>query len=317
MPGSSQEHVTLLIKERTVPVLEITEAVACSGKTQLLYYLIALSLLPANLKGVRFGKENAVVLLDLSSRFSILRLYDVMKQHVSSLCSTSSTDLSGQDVSALISESLKHLHIFRPQSSSALLATVASLSDYLLKQPSSHFSTNRPLGLLAMNDVGSFLWQDRLDVEEEALSSGTFHTEANRNSLLNERYHTLVASLRNTQRHFSCAIVATSWSMAPVSTKSGHAALRQSLPSVWSNFCTVKIVVERDQVPKFAPGASAREAMTQSSQRWEAVSKSTFTGWVNWWDSEAWREEVREAVKALTRGGSFTFRITARGVEMK
>lgn len=298
-------------------MVEVAEATVCSGKTQLLYYAIALSLLPTNLTGVGFGKENAVVLLDLSSKFSILRLYDIMKHHVSSVCSASSMDLSDQDISSMISESLKHLLIFRPQSSSALLATVASLSDYLLKQPSPHFSTNRPLGLLAINDIGSFLWQDRLDAEEEAMNSDTIQSDTKRNTLLNQRYHTLVASLRDIQRHFSCMIVATSWSIAPISTNAGHPALRSSLPPVWNQFCTVKIVVKRDQVPKFAPGASAQEAMAQSSQRWEAVSKSTFTGWVNWWDSEGWREEVREAVKALPRGGSFTFRITEKGVEMK
>lgn len=294
--------------------MEITGATACSGKTQLLYHLISLSLLPAKYNDILIsGKEHAVVLLDLSSMFSILRLYDVMTNYISSVSSTMSLVLSNQEISFLISDALTHLHIFCPQSSSSLTATLVSLPSYLLAQPSSHLSTNRPLGILAINDLSSFLWQDRLHAEDESSVSTNVYAEKANNSPFIQHYRALVSLLRNIQHRFSCTIVATNWGLAPVVSVAGHRALRSHLPSVWNNFCTVKVVVERDRVKKFGPETSAEEAMKEGPLRWEAVDKSGFSGWVNWWESESWREEVREGVRGLDRGGSFSFHVTDEG----
>ena len=62
---------------------------------------------------------------------------------------------------------------------------------------------------------------------------------------------------------------------------------------------------------KFGPGLSAEEAMIESNQRWDAVKKSGFSGWVNWWGHEHWREEVREALKV---GVSFSFKVNRDGI---
>lgn len=297
--------------------MEITGATACSGKTQLLYHLVSLALLPAEYDGQStLGKGHAVVLLDLSSKFSVLRLHDVMQNLVSSVCSITSSRLGDQEVSALISDSLTHLHIFRPQSSSSVLATLAALSSYLLAQPSTHFSTNRPLGFLAINDLSSFLWQDRLDADEETGIPANFYAEKANNSVLLQRYRTLVSVLRDIQHRFTCTIVTTNWGVSLATSKAGHRALPPNLPSVWNNFCTVNVVVERDRIKKFGPGMSVEEGLKDGPQRWEAVAKSGFFGWVNWWGSEGWKEEVREGVKGLEMEGCFPFHVTDKGLEV-
>jgi len=282
----------------------------------LLYHLISLSLLPAENNGLsQLGKGNAVVLLDLSSKFSILRLYDVMQNMIYSVSSTTPSKLQEQEVSALITDSLTHLHIFRPQSSSSVLATLSALSPYLLAQPSTHFSSARPLGLLALNDLSSFLWQDRQDAEDEEPSiPPNIHAEKANTTLLLHHYRTLVSTLREIQHRFSCTIIATNWALAPSTSIAGHRALRPTLPSIWNNFRTVNIVVERDRVRKFGPGMSVEEAVKEAPQRWEAVAKSGFSAWVNWWGSGGWKEEVREGVKGWERGGGFVFRVTGKGV---
>lgn len=303
-------------REKPLPVIEITDAAACSGKTQFLYLVISLSLLPAKHKDVPInGKGNAVVLLDLSGRVSVLRLYDVMHNHVSSTCSAPSTALPEQEITSLISDSLTHLHIFRPQSSSSLLATLASLQSFLLSQPSTHFSANRPLGLLAINDLSAFLWQDRLEADEKTGLRLSNHAEKANNTLFLQRYRSLISSLRHIQHVFSsCTIVATNWGLAPITSKAGHLPLRPHLPSVWNHFCTVKIVVERDRVSKFGPGLSAEEAKREGVQRWQAVKKSGFSGWINWWGHEEWREETMEALRGLENEGGFSFRVTGDGI---
>ncbi|KAL6721510.1 hypothetical protein ACLMJK_000614 [Lecanora helva] len=309
----AEEHRTTSSKEKLPPVIEIMGATACSGKTQLLYNLVSSSLLPNKYQNVSLGKSNAVIFLDLSGKFSILRLHEILSSHARSVFQSKSVPFTEQQLSTLISDSLMHLHLFHPHSFSSLLAILDSLPSYLFAQPSTHFSSNRQLGLLAINDVSSFLWQDRLDADEEAGIGTTSTADKASNSLLLKRYRTLVSILRDFQHRFSCTIVATNCGVAPVTLLAGHRALRPNLPSVWNNFCTVKIVVERDRVSKFGPGMSAEEAILEGPQRWEAVKKSCFSVWVNWWDSQGWREEVREALKSMKHGGSFTSYVTARG----
>ena len=310
-----QEGSTLPPREKPLPVIEISNAAACSGKTQLLYLLISLSLLPARHKDVSInGKGNAVVLFDLSGRFSVLRLHRVMQNHILSTCSTSSLALSEQEIASVVSDSFSHLHVFHPQSSSSLLATLASLPSFLLSSPSTHLSTNRRLGLLAINDLSAFLWQDRLDADEETALPASNRAEKANSTLFLERYRNLISSLRHIQHLFSCTVVATNWGLAPVTSVAGHPALRPHLPSLWNNFCTIKIVVERNRVSKVGPGLSAEEAKMEGVQRWQAVEKSGFSGWVNWWGNEGWRDEVTESIRGLKLGGRFTFKVTGDGV---
>ena len=261
-----------------------------------------------------FGKGYAVILLDLSSRFSILRLYNVMYDRVSSICSTNAFTLPHEDLSSLVSDSLMHLHVFRPQESSSLQATLDSITSYLLNQHPLHVSANRPLGLMGINDLSAFLWQDRLDGDEDSHLSTTTSKEKANNSLLLQRYRSLVSSLRQIQQVFSCTIVATNWGLAPTTSVANRRNLRPHLPSVWNNFCTVRLIIERDRVPKFGPGISAEEAANERQQRWGAVEQSGFSGRINWWGSENWRDEVREGLGSLKRGGSFHFKVTNMGI---
>lgn len=239
-----------------------------------------------------------------------------MQNHIFPICSTSSLTLSEQEISSVVSDSLNHLHIFRPQSSSSLLATLASLPSFLLSSPSTHLSTNRRLGLLAINDLSAFLWQDRLDADEETAPPASIHAEKANSTLFLERYRTLISALRHIQHLFSCTIVTTNWGLAPVTSIAGHPALRPHLPSLWNSFCMIKIVVERNRVSKFGPGLSAEEAKMEGVQRWKAVEKSDFSGCINWWGNEGWREDVTEGIKGLKLGGRFTFNVTGDGIVM-
>jgi len=47
--------------------------------------------------------------------------------------------------------------------------------------------------------------------------------------------------------------------------------------------------------------------MAEQQQRWEAVCKSGFSGRVNWWGAEGWREEVRGAVGGWEGWGVWVF----------
>ena len=247
------------------------------------------------------------MVLDLDNKFSVFRLEQVLSLHLSSL----RIPFQEGDISSLVEASLQHLHIFRPQSMRSLIATVNSLFSYF-NNTRSHCSANRAVGLLVLNGLSAFLLQDRLDAGEVGLVGVTNSRE--NDEVLIRKYRDLVNAVRRVQQTFECTTIGTNWGLAPVQHSAGHPALRPHLPAIWTNFCTLRVVLERNTVSKFGPGMSAEEAMKEQLQRQEAVDESGFSCWVNWWGSDGWREEVREAVDGTERGCILWFRIRDRKV---
>ncbi|KAL8815421.1 MAG: hypothetical protein Q9223_005435 [Gallowayella weberi] len=214
----------------------------------------------------------------------------------------------------LVRRSLDHLHIFRPQSSPSLLATLSNIQSYIL-DITSHTSANRAVGAIFLNDVDAFLWQDRLeDAEEQPIE-----VKGQRSGLLWSRFRDLVALLRRLQTDFSCPLFATSSALSSTtfSRIDGHMVpvLQPHLPSVWRSFVTARLILQRESVLKFHHGMSAEEAVREAGQRRSAVENSMFTARLDWSDSEAWTEDTRRKIKAI-HGGDFTFRVSGNLVEI-
>ena len=258
-----------------------------------------------------------MVLLDLSGRLSILGLRAIMHNIIVTCTQNAAVHLNDEETSELIKASLLHLHIFRPDSTPSLLATLASIPSYLLARPPTHSSSHRRLGLIAITDLSTFLYQDRFDSETASFESAARHPGA-ANELFNSRYRTLVARLRDIHSIFSPTIIATDWALAPSSSFMGYPAIRPHLPAAWTNFVTLRLVVERERAVKFGAGLSVEDAESQGEERREAVSKSHFLGWINWWGADGWKDGVREGLKGLKSGvrGMFGFVIDERGVEV-
>ncbi|KAL9008819.1 MAG: hypothetical protein Q9173_006096 [Seirophora scorigena] len=311
---TSVQHNAVRHQQRLV--LELIGATPCSGKTQLLYHLVGLSLLPTKYEDVSLGGNGAVVILfDLRTRFSVSRLKKVMVTHVQSQCGKSSETFSRDAVESMVRNSLDHLHVFRPQTSLSLLATLSNLQSYLFNT-ASHVSANRSVGSIILHDVDAFLWQDRLEDAEDQ----THGTTAPQNAgLLSSRFRDMVNHVRRIQASFSCLVIATSSALSTTSHTriEGHTVpvLKSHLPNSWRSFVTVRLIVQRDSVRKFPLGISAKEAAAEAGQRREAVEKSIFSARLDWSESDVWREETRGVLKAMDDVGDFPFRITASGVD--
>lgn len=294
--------------------MEFTGAAPSSGKTQLLHHIIANTLLPRAYKNIHLqAGEAAIALLDLSSSYDILRLGAVIEGQINDSLPDSTTRLR----ETLVHDSLQHLHVFRPQSHEALIATVAALPAHFLADTTSHFSANRPLGAIAIHNLSAFFWQDRQDAEEQkdaALEEGNSTTRNSDNSMFFSRYRSLVHALREVQRLFCCPIIATNWALADPVHSSDRSSLRSHLPGIWNSFRTVNIVLQRSSVTKFGPGMSVEEVLGEKEQRQEAVDRSGFCGWVNWWDSEGWKEDVKTAVRAWGKHGGLRYTMSEKGV---
>lgn len=142
---------------------------------------------------------------------------------------------------------LQHLHVFRPQTHQSLVATIDNLQQYFLSNTTSHYSANRPLGAIFINDLSAFFWQIRQEAEEikdaalerpgqEPLDKGI--------DILSKRYSNLVEALSKAQRVFDCLIIATNSALAAPSRTRDGSSLRSHLPGAWNRFRTFNIVLQ-------------------------------------------------------------------------
>lgn len=312
-------------------MIELTSGSPCSGATQLLHYITAVSVLPPTFNDIPLqGKGGAVVLLDNSGTFDVLRLQQIMRHYIQQHIQSSTPEgpdpnnpALEADIDALIRSSLHHVHVFRPQSSASLVATVHALPLYLLA-PTQHLSGNRTLQAILIDDIGAFVWEDRA---EDAAQSDVSHanhlsnpsTSNNRANLLTHRYQTLTSSLRTLQALFACPIILTNRALLPLpSPSSSHSpypsrpAIRPHLPSPWTTFPTLRLIVDRLPVPRFRESLSVQGAWREAGARREVVERGERVVRVDWWGWEAWRGDVGEGLER--EGCAVRVWITGEGV---
>ena len=320
-----------LPKKRYDPVVEISSASSAAGKSQLLYYLTAMAVLPSTFNDTHLGGLTAaVVYIDTDGRFDAERLQSVARGIVAQ--KTRQPDHTGMET--MLATALQHVHVFRPQSSCSLLATLQTLDTYLLDLPR-HYSSVRPLHAIFLDSASAFFWPDRLRDEVARIEDiGRPYAELERERRLQQSFHisdlyaALVAELRRLQRRFGCTIVYTATAHTtgrpsvsnPASgpfdlytpgeersrSRVRAPSLRPLLPG-WGAFPTLRLVVGREAVRAFPPGAIAGEAQRVAAARQDAVRRGQFWARVNAWGEEEWPQRV---VEQIQQKGGFPFTIT-------
>ncbi|GIK01860.1 hypothetical protein Aspvir_005901 [Aspergillus viridinutans] len=353
---------TASLTKQIDPVIEISSISSAAGKTHLLYYLTAIAVLPSTINGIRVdGQASAVVFIDADGRFDAERLRTVacglidrkLKVHSGTGCGESPEGqihpplLATQELESIIVSSLQHVHVFRPQSSASLLATLNSLQAYLL-DISRHYSSHRPLHAIFIDSATAFFWQDKLhdDVARtENIGRPVAEIEHERNQkrifFLSDIYAELVQNLKNLQRHFGCIVAYTcnTLNSRSVTGYQSHSQLTQQpsgpfelynpsnvtaarsmpsfrcpLPAAWGTFATLRLVVRRDAVRPFPPMMTARDAQRDAVMRQNVVLEGRFLGWVNEWEREEWPRRFVDGLKERN-GGVFLFHVGRGGVE--
>ena len=326
-------------------MIEVTSPSSASGKTNLLYYLAALALLPKRYN----GNETAIVWLDTDARFSPLRLNTVLLSHLSKPDDKYLLSLSEKE--ALARLALHHVHVFRPQSSAQLLVTLQSLSPYLLSnqtgesQSQPHASGPRALGAIILDSATAFYWQDRSDAEMahiEAIGS-TITTEGAVSGIARSKAAETIALLKRLQREFDCSVLFTTSPHSEASAASSRHApgdrsinvavaggagsvsgpesgpyqpprpQQSRLVKPWSAYAVVTLVIERAKVPRFAGQMALEECERDQEARFKAVSQGRFVVGVDWEGMVGWGG-VRERVGRLEGGGVIGMTITQEGV---
>ncbi|KAL2855358.1 hypothetical protein BJY01DRAFT_231681 [Aspergillus pseudoustus] len=322
---------------RPYPVVEASSTSSGAGKSQLLYHLTALAILPSELDGVQLGGfGSAVVFIDTDGRFDAERLCTVARGIIQSrLQIVDLTSSLAQSIEATLLAALQHVHVFRPQSSLALLATLQSLDEYLLDL-SRHLSASRAVHAIIIDSATAFFWQDKLQDEiarTEDIGRPTADIERERlqkeNFYLSDIYADLVAALKRLQHIFDCTVIYTTISFNgkmveksremygsynPLDTAFPNMpSFRSPLPPPWGLFPSLRLVLQREPVRPFPPSATLSEAQRDAPMRQEIVMRGEFVGSVNGWGREEWPRRLLEGLKRRD-GGIFGFRVGREGV---
>ncbi|KAL3453219.1 hypothetical protein BJX65DRAFT_302134 [Aspergillus insuetus] len=322
---------------RPSPVLEISSTSSAAGKSQVVYHLAALAILPSELNGIPIGGfDSAVVFIDTDGRFDAERLRTVARGVIqSTLLTRGASSPLAHSIEATLLTSLQHVHVFRPQSSLALLATLQSLDTYLLDIPR-HLSANRPVHSIIIDSATAFFWQDKLqdeiartedigrpaaDIQRERLEKESFY--------LADIYADLVAELKRLQHMFDCSVIFTTTSSNGRTIEKqpefygsynildtafpNMPSFRSPLPPPWGLFPTLRLVVQREAVRPFPPIAIISEAQREAAMRQEIVMRAEFVGSVNGWGRENWPRKLLEELKRRDEG-VFGFRVIRNGI---
>ncbi|KAK5115316.1 hypothetical protein LTR62_001516 [Meristemomyces frigidus] len=284
------------------PILEFTSTAPGAGKTQLLYHLAAIAVLPLS----HGGNESCVVILDTDNSFSVPRLAQQIQLLLTNQPGTEA-DTSEPTTDTLALEALHHVHIFRPQSLTSTIATLTSIPAYLFDK-TRHYSFERKVAFLAIDSASAFHWQAKAAEETSILLSSD--GDAGEQEPLHG-YPQLALALKSTIKTLHCLAILTSWYLGPIPTGDPHTApsLRSSLPSPLSQLPTLRFLVRRVPVRKFPAGISIEEALREAADRLRAVEERRFECVVNEWDLE------ERVIGRLQRDGTVVrFRILAGGL---
>lgn len=277
---------------------ELTSPKSASGKTSLLSYLTAISVLPKELG----GKASAVVYIDSDGRFSVTRLAQLMRHYIHRQSSKPATT-SLSDVDMIVREALNHVHVFRPQSSSQLLSVLGNLQTYLF-DPSRHSSCYRSLGMIILDSATTFSWQDRLDRAMARLETPGAKYDGPSAS------QRVIEHLKALQKRFECAVLFSTASSPPRSQVSSHLTTpgpedNGRIISPWTAYAILTLTLSRASVPQFAPQMSMEECLRDREKRFDAVRKGRFIA------------NVVSKREGETGAGGFVFRIVEEGVEIE
>ena len=277
----SEEYLQLDALRKAIPkptVLEITSEEPGAGKTHLLYLITTLAVLPQSHDDISLnGKHSAVVVLDTDERFSVERLAQVMRHYINQ--QTQARNAANKDpnkdpphapsearITELISRSLQHAHIFRPQTLASATATLSSLPSHLLNA-STHHSTARPLHAILIDSLTAFHGPARAAAAAARTAGSSAPYEA--------PYAALTAALQAQATRFGAAIVGTSAAQGSGSG-SGRGADEAVVLRPWPALRPQRLRVARVPVPRVAPRLSVQEALRERGERAREVERGRF-----------------------------------------
>lgn len=298
------------------PVIEITGTSTACGKSHIIYYIAALSILPEDQNNVSLdGKDSAVVIFDTDGRYDVRRQFTVIKSYILQRYHIVDETVVDANIDCLIKTAMKHIHVYRPQSTLDMIEMLNGLRVYLLDLDS-HYSASRPLDCVLIDSISAFYWQDRLAGLVSQKGTPGYQ----------ERYQILVKKLQEISASFGAFIVATNWGLqhheplqedyqgsgvahVGVQRPGDNIIFRSHLPAAWNKFVDIKLVVKRDVITPFRQGISIIEALNERQAMFSPNYNDNFSGQI---DVCSFKTAMQELFKG--KNGRFHYRIGESGI---
>lgn len=202
---------------------------AASGKTQVLQFLAMTTCLPRSWKvdlSVRGssrpprsediaigGRQKSVVIMDCDGRFSVKRLYTLVRshlvrrvqEHAATIPALYSAEATQESLHEETVRALSRVHIFVPTSSTSLAASLCSLPSYVRKACSGSDEAAEEVTFLLIDNISAFYWQDRYQAEQDR-AHGTHSSKSQFPAL-----RSAMACLANLRAKMGIVTVVTNW----------------------------------------------------------------------------------------------------------
>ncbi|EED82378.1 predicted protein [Postia placenta Mad-698-R] len=202
-------------------VMEI-QGPAASGKSHLLSHIIITCITPTQHESRAIGGwDKAAIVIDSDHTFNLERFHQLLLTRLLRLLGhADQSDACGTVpdmaiVAGIASRCLSRLHIFRPDTGIQLAATLLRLPQYHASLP--ELQTTE-IGLLAIDSVGAFYWQDRFRMER---LRGTREPSGVGADPVSSLEHVLCA-LQSFRESHGPLIVLTNWGLNPLTKSSVH-----------------------------------------------------------------------------------------------
>ena len=270
-------------------MLEVKATGSAEGQWQFLYRVVADMLLGCALKSSRI-EENAmqrsrsrdyhsksagglVVWIDCFRRFDIRQLYKIMLS-MASKPSLEASEAGDHDAHSLVYAALDNLHVFSPETSGGLLATVRSLDSHLLSLQN-QAAGDLSVRAIIISDITSFYWEDRQKEEDEkAANLGVPSRSEERSSppledqprpkrsmpfTISSHHASLTSSLSRLTKTFCCPLLLLTTCFYPMTfpqplqdqgSLERRPALRSPLPSPWSRLVNIEMILQKQKMGK-------------------------------------------------------------------
>ena len=282
LPGNTGSRRRLIQTDRP-PVVEVVGAAPGSGRTRLLYEVAAQCLLPPDGPDSRnapsLAVAGSVIWIDAGSRFSLSAFISTMSRTATS----SAHPLSTTDPETLqqLQSILGRLHVFRPQSADALVATIQGLKSQL-STLDSQFSQSCPLNAIIISDISAFYWQERAEDEDAQMESNNLQGAEQQQRGMLQRWRVMVAALRELQARFGCIVALSNVALFAPRRGSDGPVVKPHLPGIWNGFVTVRALLWKEPGRKIRRGMSVEEALLEARARQQQGTTVTSAGRMAW-----------------------------------
>ncbi|KAJ3156800.1 hypothetical protein HDU86_003566 [Geranomyces michiganensis] len=211
------------------------------GKTEIIMRIIALTLLPrvwtppthpSSSPPLHIGGSNSsVLLLDSDLRFSLVAFHSHLRAHIIRCLPTDAPNPpSDSAINVLATSALSRLHLARPTSAIALIATLTLAPRTFLADSASLTP------LIVVDGLSPFYWSNRLDDlgegphldpdpggdEDIVIDNQPRQSQPQPQSFMHESVHrAIIRVLRGLKDDHHCAIVVSRWELFPGSYSAG------------------------------------------------------------------------------------------------